>query len=169
MEVKEYYNFKDILKFLNFDYEFEDIEGFPRHREFPFNMNKDEVEFSWGQVLIPKYGIREMVQNKISDIEDKPLRELKMMYQIPFSTSKGIGVINKNISLSFDYAHAYKYGEITKSIYECCFWILEHAVKTNDFYIIKGEYVMEFFSYCVINNQWGLGSMDICSTPSAKL
>ena len=161
-EVK-YYNFTDILNFLNFDYEFE------KDKMYPFNMGRDKVEFSWGQVLIPKYGIREMVQNKISNIEDKPLRELKMMYQIPFSTdNNGIGVINKNISLTFDYNHTYKYGEITKSIYECCFWILENAVKTNDFYIVEGEKVMEFFSYCVIDNQWGLGSMEICSAPSKK-
>ena len=169
MEEAKYYNFKKILKFLNFDYEFESIEGFPRHIDYPFNMGKDKVEFSWGQILIPKYGIREMVQNKISDIEDKPLKELNMMYQVPFLTSKGAGLINKNISLTFDYAHTYKYGEINKSIYECCFWILEHAVKTNDFYIIEGEDIMDFFSYYIINNQWGLGSLEICSTPSEKL
>lgn len=164
MTETHYYDFKDILRFLNLDKEFEN-----RNRSYPFTLNKNEVEFSWGQVLIPKHGIRETVQNKISNITDRPLNTLKFMYQIPFSAKSGIGVINKNISLSFDYAHAWKYGEVTKSIYECCFWILEHASQTNDFYIIKGSNIMDFFSYCVINNQWGLGSMNICSTCSEKI
>ena len=168
MEKTKYYNFEDVLKFLGFDYEFDnDNKTFPS--KYPFHLGRDKVEFSWGQILIPEYGIRETVQNKISDIEEKPLKELNVMYQIPFLTDKGkIGVINKDISLSFRYDKQYKYGEISKSIYECCFWILENAVKTNNFYIIKDNQVMEFFSYCVINNQWGLGAMEICSTPSAK-
>ena len=96
-----------------------------------------------------------MVQNKVSDIKEKPISEIKMMYQIPFECEGKAGLINKNISLSFRYDKEYKYGEITKSIYECCFWILEHAVRTNDFYIIKEDMVQEFFSRCVIDNQWG--------------
>lgn len=163
MEEQKYYNFKDILKFLSFDWEFEKTD-----RRYPFNRGRDSVTFSWGQVLIPKYGIRQMVQNKVSDIKEKPISEIKMMYQIPFECEGKAGLINKNISLSFRYDKEYKYGEITKSIYECCFWILEHAVRTNDFYIIKEDMVQEFFSRCVIDNQWGLGSLDICSTPCEK-
>ena len=163
MEEQKYYNFKDILKFLSFDWEFEKTD-----RKYPFNRGRDVVTFSWGQVLIPKYGIRQMVQNKVSDIKDKPISEIKMMYQIPFECEGKAGLINKNISLSFRYDKEYKYGEVTKSIYECCFWILEHAVRTNDFYIIKEDMVQEFFSRCVIDNQWGLGSLDICSTPCEK-
>ena len=163
-EERKWYSFKDILKFLSFDYKFE------HNKEYPFNWGRDKVNFSWGQVLIPKYGIKEMVQNKISDIKEKPIEKIKMMYQIPFTVDgrDGCGVINQNISLSFRYDKTYKYGEITKSIYECCFWILEHAIKTNDFYIIEGGEVMNFFSYCVIKNQWGIGSLEICSAPSDK-
>ena len=93
-----YYSFKEILEFLGFKRRFED-----KNKKYPFNRGKENVAFSWGQVLIPKYGIREMVENKISNIDDAPLEEIKMMYQIPFSTDNGIGVINKNISLSFRY------------------------------------------------------------------
>ena len=163
MEEKKYYSFQDILKFLSFDYEFE-----KKNREYPFHKGKENIEFSWGQVLIPKYGIRQMVQNKVSDIDERPLKEIKMMYQIPFVVNGHTGIINKNISLSFRYDKEYKYGDITKSIYECCFWILEHAIKTNDFYIIKDDLVQDFFSECVINNQWGLGALSITSSPQEK-
>ena len=163
MEEKKYYGFQDILKFLSFDYEFEKPNA-----KYPFSRGKENVVFSWGQVLIPKYGIMQMVQNKISDIKEKPIEEIKMMYQIPFVVEGKAGVINKNISLSFRYDKEYKYGEITKSIYECCFWILEHSIRTNDFFIIKEDMVQDFFSYCVIDNQWGLGSLEICSAPQEK-
>ena len=107
-----------------------------------------------GQILIPKYGIRKTVQNKISDIKETPITELNMMYQIPFLVDGDVGIINKNISLSFRYDKQYKYGDITKSIYECCFWILEHSKITNDFYIITGDMVQMFFTDCIIDNQW---------------
>lgn len=163
MEEQKYYNFNGILKFLSFDWEFEKND-----KRYPFNRGRDAVTFSWGQILIPKYGVRQMVQNKISDIKEKPISEIKMMYQIPFECEGKAGLINKNISLSFRYDKEYKYGEIKKSIYECCFWILEHAVRTNDFYIVKEDMVQEFFSYCVIDNQWGLGSLEVCSSPCEK-
>ena len=163
MKEEKYYSFQDILKFLNFDYEFE-----KKNKEYPFSRGKENVEFSWGQVLIPKYGIMKMVQNKISDIQEKPINEIKMMYQIPFVVEERVGIINQNISLSFRYDKTYKYGDITKSIYECCFWILEHAIRTSDFYIITQDMVQDFFSYCVIDNQWGLGSMEVSSTPQEK-
>lgn len=168
MEEKMYYSFQDILKFLGIDYEFERKEK----KEYPFNREKENVTFSWGEVLIPKYGIMKMVQNKISGINEKPISEINMIYSIPFVEERNnehhVGSICKNISLSFKYDKEYKYGDITKSIYECCFWIIEHARRTNDFYIIKDDMVQEFFSYCVINNQWGLGSMVVCSSPNEK-
>ena len=163
MEEFKYYDFKEILKFLGFDYEFE-----KENPQYPFNRGRDNVVFSWGQVLIPKYGIMEMVQNKISEIGDRPITEIKMMYQIPFLADKGVGLINQDISLSFRYDKQFKYGNITKSIYECCFWILENDTKTNDFYVIKDYLVQEFFSYCVIDNQYGLGSMVVCSSCNEK-
>ena len=163
MEEFKYYDFKEILKFLGFDYEFE-----KEHPQYPFSRGRDNVVFSWGQVLIPKYGIMETVQNKISEIGDRPITEIKMMYQIPFLADKGVGLINQDISLSFRYDKQFKYGNITKSIYECCFWILEHATKTNNFYVIKDYLVQEFFSYCVIDNQYGLGPMVVCSSYNEK-
>lgn len=160
----KYYNFQDILKFLSFDYEFK-----KKDREYPFHKGKDKVTFSWGQVLIPKTGILEMVQNKISDIKEQPIKEINMMYQIPFVTDDGkTGIINKDISLGFRYDKTYKYGNITKSIYECCFWILRHSIATNDFYIIQDYMVQSFFTYCVIDNQWGLGSLVVTSPPQEK-
>lgn len=120
-----------------------------------------------GQVIIPKYGIREMVQNKISDINEKPLSEIKMIYSIPFSINgESFGSIYKNISLTFRYDKEYKYGDINKSIYEVCFWILDRAITTNDFYIISEDIVQEFMSYCVCCNQWGLGSLVVGSAPT---
>lgn len=159
----KYYNFQDILKFIGVDYEFE-----KEHREYPFNRGKENVVFSWGQVLIPKYGIKEIVQNKVSDIKEMPISEIKMMYQIPFCVTGQCGLINKDICLSFRYDKEYKYGNVTASIYECCFWILEYAHRTNNFYIIKDDMVHEFFSRCVINNQCGLSSMEICSSVNEK-
>lgn len=157
-EEPKYQSFQDILKFLSFDYKFDTKDG------YPFNRDPKNVIFAWGQLLIPRYGIREMVQNKISDIKECPINEIKMMYQIPFIVNNpknpsdiGLGVVNQNISLGFRYDKQYKYGDITKSIYEVCWAIIEHSVETNDFYIIK-DYVQEFFSYFIIPNQWGIGA-----------
>lgn len=164
MEEKKYYGFQEILKFLSFEYEFD-----KPNRYYPFNRGKENVVFSWGQIIIPKDGILKMVQNKISDIKERPLSEIKMMYQIPFIEYKKCGVINQNISLGFRYDKTYKYGDINKSIYEVCFWILEHAIRTNDFYIITDDMIQEFMSYYVIDNQWGLGSKTVCSPWNEKM
>src|SRR5574344_1530196 len=136
MDEKKYYGFQDILKFLSFEYEFD-----KPNRYYPFNRGRENVMFSWGQVLIPKDGIMEMVQNKISGIKEYPLTAIKMMYQVPFIENNKCGVINQNISLGFRYDKTYKYGDINKSIYEVCFWILEHAIRTNDFYIITDDMI----------------------------
>ena len=50
-----------------------------------------------------------------------------------------------------------------------CFWILDKAVETNDFYIIANDMIQEFMSYCVCCNQWGLGSLVIGSSPTEYL
>ena len=168
MDEKKYYNLSGILKFLGFDYQFE------RKSDYPFNRNPENIEFSWGQILIPKKGIKEMVQNKISDINERPLKELVMMYQIPFieksknDTSYHTGVINQDITLSFRYDKEYKYGDINKSIYECCFYILENAARTNDFFIISDDVLFDFFSYYIIDNQWGIGRITVSSPPQEK-
>lgn len=155
--------FQDILSLLSFDYQFDRPNAV-----YPFSRGRENVTFSWGQILIPNYGIMETVQNKVSDIEDLPIERLTMMYQIPFIVEGKPGIINKNISLSFEYDKQWKYGDINTSIFECCFWILEYAVRTNDFFIIKEDMVLEFFKYCIVNNQYGLGSLDVCSTVCEK-
>lgn len=158
----KYYSFQDILKFIGFDYEFN-----KKNPEFPFWKGRENVEFSWGQILIPKNGIREMVKNKIADINEKPLSEINMIYSIPYRTyNNRFGAIYQNISLTFRYDKQYKYGDINKSIYEVCFFILERAIKTNDFYIITCDDVQQFMSYYIMNNQCGLGRMVIASSPS---
>ena len=164
-----YYSFRTILEtFLNFDYEFT-----RKNPEYPFNRKPEQIRFFWGQIIIPKYGIREVVQNKVSDIpsSSNPINRINMLYQIPFKEydrDNGVGVINRNISLSFRYDKTYKYGDITKSIEEVCFWILEHAVKTNDYYIITDDDVFTFLSYFVIENQYGLGATVITSNPGEE-
>lgn len=165
MNGKKYYSLAGILKFLSFPYKFENKE------EYPFNREPSNIQFSWGQILIPKKGIREMVQNKISDKTERPLKELIMTYQIPFiekrkdGESYKTGIINQDISLSFRYDKEYKYGDINKSIYECCFYILEHSIETNDFFIITDDDLFSFFSYYIIDNQWGIGRLKVSSPP----
>ena len=163
----EYKSFQDILNFLGFTFNFEH-----KPRNYPFTEDPNDVIFSWGQILIPKFGIRQMVQNKISDIKDAPISEIKMVYQIPFVVvdtkekrtfdKYNSGVVNQNIGLEFRYDKTYKYGDITKSIYEVCYYITEHATETNDFFIIPYEFVTDFFSYYIIPNQWGIGSL-VCN------
>lgn len=122
-----------------------------------------------GQILIPKYGICQTVQNKISNIKEIPIKEIKMMYQLPFMVTDtrgpGYGIINQNISISFRYDKEWKYGDVTKSIYEVCFAILQYAKETNDFYIIDEDYLFRFMSDYVINNQYGLGALEVVSGP----
>jgi len=165
--MSEYKSFQDILNFLSFSHKFE-TKGYP----YPFTQDPNNVIFSLGQIIIPKFGIREMVQNKISDIKSAPISEITMMYQIPFVVidkkekrtfdEYKSGVVNQNISLTFRYDKTYKYGDITKSIFEVCYYITEHAEETNDFFILTFDNINDFFSYYIIPNQWGLGST-ICN------
>lgn len=163
MKKKEYYALDDILNWMDIDYEFE------QSKSYPFTRGKENVKFGWGQILIPKYGIRQTIQNKVSDIKEIPIKEIKMMYQLPFMVTgtrgPGCGIINQNISLSFRYDKEWKYGDVTKSIYEVCFAILECAKETNDFYIIDEDYLFNFMSNFVINNQYGLGALEVVSGP----
>lgn len=167
MTNEKYYSFQEILKFLGFDYEFE------HKNNYPFTKNKEDVIFSWGQILIPKYGIRETVKNKLADVKEMPINELHMIYQVPYviidDKNKGVhtGIVNKDIELTFRYDKEYKYGDINKSIYETCFAIIEYAKETNNFFIID-DGIQEFFSYYIINNQWGLGSILSTHNPMEK-
>jgi hypothetical protein len=75
------------------------------------------------------------------------------------------GIINQNISLGFRYDKEYKYGEITKSIYEVCWYIVQNADETNDFFIITNGNIHDFFSYYIIANQYGIGATVPMHTP----
>lgn len=167
MEDKKYYCFNDILEFIGIPYDFE------RAKEYPFTRGVENVSFSWGQIIIPKQGIRETILSKLRDSKDCPLKEIIMFYQVPFKVEGkhggGIGIINQNISLSFRYDKEYKYGDINKNIYEVCFYILDNAKELNDFFIITDEWIQEFFSYYIIDNQYGLGAKYISSPCVAKL
>ena len=68
---EKYYSFQDILKVLGFDYEFD-----KKNKKYPFSKGKDNIYFSWGQIIIPKCGIWEMVKNKVSDINESPISEI---------------------------------------------------------------------------------------------
>ena len=58
---------------------------------------------------------------------------------------------------------------IYKSIAECCYYIEKHAKKLNDFYILYPDYLFSFMSYFVINNQWGLGTEYVETSPMKNL
>lgn len=167
----KYYNINDIFNILGITREFE-----CKCPAFPFNYGVDKVKFGWGNILIPKEGIRKTIINKLKDIPTC-INEIIMMYCIPFIvTDYGYkegelktGCLYKNISITFDYAHQWKYGDIEKSIYETCFYIYECGTVTNDFYLIQNTCVQEFLSYYVINNQYGLGSLRIGSEPMISI
>ena len=146
-EVK-YYDFVEILKKLNLYHEFNN-----KHEYLPqvFNHKIEEFDFSWGEIIIPKKGIRETVTNvlSISKKTEILLDELKFLWIIPYKLDKvspitngkisTYGNIYQNISLTFRYDKIWKWGEITNSIEECCFFILEYAKDVGDFYVITGK------------------------------
>lgn len=155
----KYYNFQDILKILNIDHEF-DI-----NKKFPFNKGKENVHFHNDKIIIPDYGIYEMVKNKISDIKDYPISKINMIYDIPYYCNDNgnikVGTITKDISLAF-YDKKFKYGNINnKSIFEVCLYITQNAIKTNNFFIIPSDIVPIFMSFYIFNNQYGVGITNI--------
>lgn len=165
MEKEEkYYNMCDIMKFLSIDREFE------RKEKYPFRHNLEDMKFMWGYIVIPRYGIEKIIQNKISDKEYRDiLQEISMLIHIPFLCEEHLGVITVDVSIGFRYDKTFKYGEVNKSIAEVCYAIEKYGTKTNNFYIIKDEYFQDFMSYYVINNQWGIGAMTTISSPEIKV
>lgn len=160
-EIK-YYNFENTTKWLNFAY-------FLRE-EYPFNRKDlENIKAGWGMIIIPRKGIEETIKAKLSDKKEAPLKTISMLYQIPFVYKDKPGVISKNVDLTFRYDKTYKYGEITKNIAECCYFIEKYSKKMNDFYILEDEFVFEFMSYYVINNQWGLGSETVSTFVTENL
>ena len=121
-----------------------------------------------GEIIIPKKGIRETVTNALS-ISKKTeilLDELKFLWIIPYKLDKvspitngkisTYGNIYQNISLTFRYDKIWKWGEITNTIEECCFFILEYAKDVGDFYVITGKNnVQDFINEVIIPNQYG--------------
>lgn len=166
-EEKPFFYREGIFKFLSLDYDFEN------KKEYPFWKDIEEQTFADGSIIIPRYGIEKLVQNKISDINEHVLDKITMLVQIPFShltkeNTIKTGIIVKNVSLGFEYGKEYKYGEITKTIEEVCYAIIRNATVTNDFYIID-DYFYEFMSHFVIPNQWGLGTTRVISRPQYQL
>ncbi len=153
-EETKYYNFENTVKWLNFAYFLRD--------EFPFKRKDlENIKTGWGMLIIPRKGIEETIKAKLGDNEEMPLREIVMLFQLPFTYKDSLGVISKNISLTFRYDKTYKYGEINKNIAECCYFIQKYSKQMNDFYILDNEFIFDFMSYYVINNQWGLGAETI--------
>ena len=165
---QKYYNTVEILKFLGIDYEFEK----EKFKEYPFEDEPSQIIFNYGYITIPRYGIEKIIQNKISDKNYSGiLDEVKMLVHIPFynKRTKNTGTIIVNLTLGFRYDKQYKYGDITKSLPEVCYAIEKYAKKTNDFYIINEDWMHEFMSYFVIPNQWGIGAMEIVSSPQVEI
>ena len=112
-------------------------------------------------LIIPSEGIEDTIEAKLGDKEKMPLNEIVMLFQLPFIYKDSLGIISKNISLTFRYDKEFLYGEINKNIAECCYFIDKYGKRMNDFYILDNEFLFDFMSYYVINNQWGLGSENI--------
>lgn len=163
-EVK-YYDFVEILKKLKLYHVFNN-----KHEYLPhvFDHKIEEFDFSWGEIIIPKKGIRETVENvlSISKKTEILLDELKFLWIIPYKLDKvspitngkisTYGNIYQNISLTFRYDKTWKWGEITNSIEQCCFFILEYAKDVGDFYVITGaDNVQDFINQVIIPNQYG--------------
>ena len=161
---KKYYNYEDLMKFLGMDYKFKN------YKDYPFNRELKDFTFMWPIIIIPRQGVEKIIQNKISDIEYHDiLKEIVMLVQIPYILKgERQGIINQDVSLSFRYDKEYKYGDINKSLPEVCYFIERHATKTNNFYIFDNEYVFDFMSYFVIDNQWGIGATISSSQPTSK-
>ena len=159
-EEEKYFTDSEIMKFLGIDYEFE------KGKEYPFNRKLEKIKFIWGHIIIPRYGIEKIIQNKISDKEYRNiLQKITMLINIPFVCEDRPGVITTDVSLTFRYDKEYKYGDVKKSIAEVCYAIEKYGTKTNNFYIIKDEWFNDFMSYFVINNQWGIGATTVVSAP----
>ena len=154
--------------FLFIKYDFEN-KG---NKEYPFDDKPSNIIFSWGYITVERKGIEEEIQNKISSKGEyiSKLKEIKMLYHIPFynKRTENTGVIIQNISLTFRYDKEYKYGDINKSLPEVCYAIEKMGTKTNDFYVIGEDNVHFFISNYIMNNQWGLGTTLVESSPKVQ-
>ena len=169
MEEYNFFNTDEILAFLGIKYDFEN----ENNKEYPFNDKPSDIIFSYGYITVERQGIEKEIQNKISSKGEyiSNLREIKMLYHIPFynKRTKNTGTIIQNISLTFRYDKTYKYGDINKSLPEVCYAIEKMGRKTNDFYVIGTDNIHEFISNYIINNQYGIGSTLVESSPTVQL
>ena len=163
MEEQRYYSTKEVLDFLGIRREFEN------GKQFPFWIKDKDILLNMPTIIIPREGIEKTILSGLRDcnIEGR-LYEIKMIIEIPYfikNRNEGdFGIIHKNVSLTFRGDKTWKYGDINRNIYEVCYTIQKYGTATNDFYIINNEFANDFMSYCVINNQWGLGSTTVSST-----
>ncbi len=159
---KKYYNFEEMIKWMNFAYFLRD--------KYPFNRKDlENIKVGWGMLVIPRKGIEDTIKAQLRGDEVLPLKEIHMLFQLPFVYNNDPGVINKNISLTFRYDKEYLHGDINKNIGECCYFIDKWATKHNDFYILDNEMLFEFMSYYVIDNQWALGKESVSNLPTENL
>lgn len=168
MREYKYFNTVEILDFLGIKYDFENNEG----RQYPFKEKPSDIVFNYGYITIPREGIEKIIQNKISDKDyNGILEEIKMLVNIPFycKRTKNIGTIIVNVTVGFRYDKEYKYGDVKKSLPEVCYAIEKYARKTNDFYIINEDNINDFMSNYVMENQWGIGAMEVVSSPKVEI
>lgn len=76
----KFYTYEEILEFLGVKYDFEN----ENNKNYPYNRNLEDIEFMYGYIVIPRYGIEKIVQNKISDKKENVLNKITMLVQIPF-------------------------------------------------------------------------------------
>lgn len=169
MEEYNFFNMAQILEFLGIKYRFEK-KG---NKEYPFCSKPSDIIFGWGYITVERKGIEKEIQNKISSNGEyvSELKEIKMLYHIPFynKETKNTGTIIQNISLTFNYDKTYKYGNINKSLPEVCYAIERMGNKTNDFYVIGVDNIHFFMSNYIMNNQWGIGTTLVESSPKVQL
>ena len=168
MEDYKFYNMVQILDFLGIKYNFENNEG----KQYPFKDKPSDIIFNYGYITIPREGIEKIIQNKISDKDyNGIIEEIKMLVHIPFycKRTKNTGTIIVNVTVGFRYDKEYKYGDVTRTLPEVCYAIEKYGKKINDFYIINEDYFHEFMSYFVISTQWGIGAMQVISSPQVEI
>lgn len=168
MEEYNYYSTTKILDFLGIKYNFENNEG----KMYPFKDKPSDMLFSYGYITIARDGVEKIIQNKISDKDyNGILKEIKMLVHIPFycKRTKNTGTIIVDVSVGFRYDKEYKYGDVNKTLPEVCYAIEKYGKKTNNFYIINEDNINYFMSNYVMNNQWGLGAMEVITSPQVKI
>ena len=169
MEEYNFFNMEQILGFLGIKHDFENKEN----KEYPFYDKPSDIIFSWGYITVERKGIEKEIQNKISSNGEyvSELKEIRMLYHIPFynKRTKNTGTIIQNISLTYRYDKTYKYGDINKSLPEVCYAIERMGNKTNDFYVIGEDNIHFFISNYIMNNQWGIGTTLVESSPKVQL